>query len=274
MATNYLNNKDLLIEIAKSKNTYCEFLEPRYSTYNAIVESLSDLTAEKVAELREIHNIPSGEIVVRIMTNEHIPMLPHPKGEGRADVRAKVPFPPFKHYRIDDGLDPVEVGRSHWRGGFQNGHFDPQRGRQSNTLGNMFKKLVEKYAMRFNWRNYSYREDMEGHALVHLAQVGLQFDESKSSNAFSFFTLTIERCFIRIVNVEKGVQRLRDDLLEINGMAPSHARQMDNDGVGGAGAAPPSRIYTRRHAKTPVVKTETPTPLLETEIIAEPNVPE
>jgi hypothetical protein len=92
-------------------------------------------------------------------------------------------------------------------------------------LAEMFVKLCERYATRSNWRGYTYNEEMKGQALLQLSQIGLQFDESKSSNPFAYFTATITNSFTRILNIEKKMQNIRDDILEINGLNPSYTRQ-------------------------------------------------
>ena len=66
-----------------------------------------------------------------------------------ADTKAKVNFPPFKHYILDSaGVNPREVVRSHWVGGLHNGHFSVDHGTISNELGRRFMKLVERDSQR------------------------------------------------------------------------------------------------------------------------------
>ncbi len=77
----------------------------------------------------------------------------------------------------------------------------------------------------FNWRGYTYNEEMRGQALLQLSQIGLQFDESKSQNPFAYYTAAITNSFTRILNLEKKNQNIRDDILEINGLNPSWTRQ-------------------------------------------------
>jgi hypothetical protein len=65
---------------------------------------------------------------------------------------------------------------------------------------------------------------MRGQAILQLTQIGLQFDESKSNNPFAYFTAAVTNSFVRIINLEKRNQVIRDDLLEMNGMNPSYSR--------------------------------------------------
>lgn len=46
--TNYLNNRDLLIEIHKSKTSYSEFDDPRYADFDQIIYDLAVLTDDEV----------------------------------------------------------------------------------------------------------------------------------------------------------------------------------------------------------------------------------
>lgn len=63
MARNkYLNNKELLKEIHKSKNSYSEFIDPKYSQYDAIVEHFDDLFNE-VEETEDIIDETTGKVI-------------------------------------------------------------------------------------------------------------------------------------------------------------------------------------------------------------------
>ena len=95
-------------------------------------------------------------------------------------------------------------------------------------LAHMFIKLCERYATRSNWRGYTYNEEMRGQALLQLSQIGLQFDESKSQNPFAYYTAAITNSFTRVLNIEKKMQNIRDDILEQNGLNPSYTRQFKN----------------------------------------------
>ncbi len=88
---NYLNNKDILKEIHKSKSTYCSFLEKEYAQYDIIVPSVDKINQRSIAEARrnkadrikketgEIVNpvkLSNQELVFRVTCWEHIPMVP------------------------------------------------------------------------------------------------------------------------------------------------------------------------------------------------------
>ena len=198
--------------------------------------------------------IPNTDLVFRITMWEHIPIAPKkvPKVTAKkkklqdildldelvedplADIvdevvlnptHVRVNFPPFYHYRITEEKEPYLVGKSHWRGDMISGEYSRDHGTMTPELARMFLKLCERYATRSNWRGYTYNEEMRGQALLQLSQIGLQFDESKSQNPFAYYTAAITNSFTRILNIEKKMQNIRDDILEMNGLNPSWTRQ-------------------------------------------------
>ena len=259
---NYLNNKDILKEIHKSKMTYCYSIDDKYERFDIILEDVKKINRNSIKAAREnkaakmqseayqaamaVHDpkdyrnkpkqkdfaidpksIDKEDLVFRVMDMEHIPLEPGRKKNPRneAETRAKVNFPPFKHYAyIGDELK--EVVRSHWKGGLVNGHFTTTAGQITNKLGTMFLKLVERYSHRANWRGYTYVDEMRGQALVQLAQIGLQFNEAKSDNPFAYYTAAVNNSFTRILNLEKRNQTIRDDILIDSGHLPSYGRQI------------------------------------------------
>lgn len=90
----------------------------------------------------------------------------------------------------------------------------------------MFILMVNKYSQRSNWRGYTYLDEMKGQALLQLAQMSLQFDEMKSDNPFSYYTMSLQNSFTRVLNLERKNQDLRDDLLINSGASPSFTRQL------------------------------------------------
>lgn len=258
---NYLNNKDMLLEIHKSKNSYCEYDSPDVADYDIILESLEEcLLDDNIAKAKKTRSnrllqiaidqyvastnepikkakiavvrlgedeIKNTDLVFRVITYEHIPEEPGRKKTHRSikDRYTKLNFTPFKHYKFNDNNELVEVGRSH----YHNGEFSVKGGCISNKLARMFILLVNKFGQKSNWRGYTYLEEMKGQALLQLASMALQFDEHKSDNPFAYYTAAVNNAFTRVLNIEKTNQNLRDDLLQSMGQNPSLTRQLEHD---------------------------------------------
>lgn len=206
----------------------------------------------------DISEVSNTDLVFRIMTWDHIPVSPKqprkvvkkrtakdilefdepdtdevfadledPTTAGEVDdmVHVKVNFPPFQHYKIDDNGSFYCVGKSHWDGDLQTGSFSKDHGNITNKLAKMYIMLCEKYAMKFNWRGYTYNDEMRNSAILQLTYVGLRFNEAKSANPFAYYTAAITNSFCRVLNTEKRNQNIRDDILEMNGLNPSWSRQ-------------------------------------------------
>ena len=262
---NYLNNKDILKEIHKSKMTYCWLADDNYGFFDIILEDVKKINRISVKAAREnkaakmqydayqaamaTHDpkdyrnkpkqkefavdpksIAKEDLVFRVMTMDHIPLEPGRKKNPRneAETKAKVNFPPFKHYAYV-GDEVKEVARSHWEGGLGNGHFNPEHGKITNKLGTMFLKLVERYSHRGNWRGYTYVDEMRGQAILQLSYIGLQFNEQKSDNPFAYYRAAVNNSFTRVLNLEKRNQMIRDDILIEQGHLPSYGRQIQHE---------------------------------------------
>jgi hypothetical protein len=255
--TKYLNNRDLLAEIHRSKCSFSSFIKPEYAQYDIILPNLDKVNIRTIAEAKrnkakriglqafaaarlegdkkvklaevtpDYKTIAKTDIIIRIMTFEHIPLAPGRKKTTKttADSHDKVNFPPFQHWKFDENDELVCVGKSHWQGGIKTGKFSKDHGRITENLGRMYIKLADRYAQRSNWRGYTYIDEMKGQAILQLSQIGLQFDESKSENPFAYYTAAVTNSFTRILNLEKKNQNIRDDLLEENGLTPSLTRQ-------------------------------------------------
>jgi hypothetical protein len=252
---NYLNNKDMLLEIHRSKSSYCSFTDPKYHQYDIILPNIDKINIRTIAEAKrnqakrigdleystrkkagekvkqadcevDYKKIQKTDVVFRIMTFDHIPLNTIRKKNPKtvADGRDKVNFPPFQHWKYNDEDELLCVGKSHWKGTLDKGHFDKDAGQITPTLARMMLKLCERYATRGNVRGYTYNDEMKGQAILQLTQIGLQFDESKSDNPFAYFTAAVTNSFVRVINIEKRNQNIRDDILEMNGMNPSYSR--------------------------------------------------
>lgn len=255
---NYLNNKDLLKEIHKSKTSYSSFSKPEYHQYDLILPSLEKINVRSTADAKrarakrlaqeafeiakeenskvklaefeiDYRKIEKTDVVFRIMTYEHIPLEPGRKKTPKteADYRVKLNFPAFQHWKFDDNDELICVGKSHWDGDVNTGKFALRKGQITDKLARMYIKLCERYATRGNVRGYTYNEEMKGQAILQLTQIGLQFDESKSDNPFAYFTAAVTNSFVRVINIEKKMQNIRDDILEMNGLNPSYTRTIN-----------------------------------------------
>lgn len=101
---NYLNNKDILKEIHKSKSTYCSFISPEYCDYDLILDSIKKINKKNILAARKARaerlsklaheaavlatgekqklddfeikytKIPQTDVIFRVMTWEHIPL--------------------------------------------------------------------------------------------------------------------------------------------------------------------------------------------------------
>jgi hypothetical protein len=253
----YLNNRDLLAEIHRSKCSFSSFEKPEYSQHDIILTNLDKINIRTIADAKRAQakrigiatfaaarlagdkktrliectpdytTVTKTDVVFRIMTFDHIPLAPGRKKTTKttADAHDKVNFPPFQHWKYNDEGELVCVGKSHWKGPLDTGKFNKDHGRITENLGKMFIKLSERYAQRSNWRGYTYVEEMRGQAILQLSQIGLQFDESKSENPFAYYTAAVTNSFTRVLNIEKKSQNIRDDLLETHGLTPSLTRQ-------------------------------------------------
>ena len=202
-------------------------------------------------------SIPVTDLVFRVMTWDHIPVAPKQprksdkkktakdifevesdvdelfadledtttKAEIDDMVHVKVNFPPFQHFRVDVTNTYNCIGKSHWKGSLENGEFSKDHGNITNKLARMYIMMCEKYAMKYNWRGYTYNDEMRNSAILQLTYVGLRFNEAKSANPFAYYTAAITNSFCRVLNTEKRNQNIRDDILEINGLNPSWSRQ-------------------------------------------------
>ena len=302
---NYLNNKDILKEIHKSKTSYCSYTKKEFHQYDGIIDT-PDMPLEKSlaftvkpTQIKEAKlmkslrlsqeqgltgqrkidpkTIETDGLVFRVMTWEHIPMsqkqprkvvkkkkaveiidfdddkssedlfadLEDKKTKPLVDdmVHSKVNFPPFQHYLLDaETMTLTLVGKSHWKGGMKTGSFTATNGALTDKLARMYIMLCEKYAMKYNWRGYTYNDEMRNSAILQLTYVGLRFNEAKSANPFAYYTAAITNSFCRVLNSEKRNQNIRDDILEMNGLNPSFSRQMKD--YNGLGYEKPTETYS------------------------------
>jgi hypothetical protein len=200
----------------KRKETVNKFFEEIVS--DAIEVDIDDLEKDCEGDIE-----PEIEQIINITVNKKVTV--------KSD-HIRVNFPPFWHYRLNEANEPYVVGKSHWVGDLETGQFSKSHGSLTNNLALMIIKLSENYALKSNWRNYTFRDEMEGQAILQLCQVVLQFDESKSSNPFSFLTQISYHSFVRMFNSEKKNRDIRDELLIRANKNPSYSRTNSDTNFG------------------------------------------
>ena len=130
---NYLNNRDILAEIHKSKNTFCSYTDDDFAQYDIILPSIDKINIRTIADAKrnqakriglkeyesrkeagekvkqadcavDYRKIAKTDVVFRIMTYDHIPEEKGRKKNPKtvADTKTKLNFPPFQHYKFND----------------------------------------------------------------------------------------------------------------------------------------------------------------------------
>ena len=123
-----------------------------------------------------------------------------------------------------------EVLRSHWKGKtIKTGHFDVSHGHLSDGLVHMIMMLVDQFAKSGNWSGYTYIDDMKGSALVHLCDVALKFEESESSNVFSYLTQVASNKFTATLNSEKYQRKIKSKMMQAVGYNPTFGEQVNEE---------------------------------------------
>jgi len=230
-------------------------------TINKAKANKSARIQKDTSEYYNPDKIATTDLVFRVMTYEHVPLTQKLKKqkilpssvtdytddldldfefteydeyeselyqEPEALVHVRCNFPPFKHYKLSEKNVPYVVGISHWKGDSETGEFCTTHGKMTEELGKMFIMLCKRYGTKSNWNGYTYNDEMQGQALVQLCQFGLLFNEHKSQNPFAYFTQILKNSFVGLLNTEKRMQNIRDDIMEQNGLTPSFTRQFNN----------------------------------------------
>ncbi len=115
MKHNYLNNRDILKEIHKSKNTYCSYTQPQYGDYDIILTDIKKINktnilqgrknrAERLARVAydaatedgtkrkleefevKLKDVAETDVIFRVMTWEHVPIDNSKKGKKVAII--------------------------------------------------------------------------------------------------------------------------------------------------------------------------------------------
>ena len=77
---NYLNNKDMLAEIHKSKTSFCYYTNKNYTDFDVIVHDITEINNEIIQIAREGAKGKCDVCIVDEMPNPAslLPYIPHP----------------------------------------------------------------------------------------------------------------------------------------------------------------------------------------------------
>lgn len=131
MKINYLNNKDILKEIHRSKTTYCSFLDPSFADYDMIVNNVNQINKKNISIARQnradrltklaheqataetgekrkidefevsVDSITDSDVVFRVMTWDHVPI----DTEKTNKHNAKMAEEEISHSEYDSDVD-------------------------------------------------------------------------------------------------------------------------------------------------------------------------
>ena len=93
---------------------------------------------------------------------------------------------------------------------------DP-RPRVTNYIGSCFLKIATHLSYKPNFVNYMFREDMICDGIENCLQYIDNFDPSKSTNPFAYFTQIIYYAFLRRIQKEKKQLEIKGKILERSG---------------------------------------------------------
>ncbi len=102
--------------------------------------------------------------------------------------------------------------------------------RISNYLGECVWKIANGLAMKHNFRNYSFIEEMIGTGVEVCIKNMHAFDPSKSKNPFSYFTQACFYAYIHIIQKEKKQSTIKKRLVLNSAIETFDLQSHDEDG--------------------------------------------
>lgn len=88
-------------------------------------------------------------------------------------------------------------------------------------IGECFMKIAENLSRKPNFINYPYRDEMISDGIENCLLYAYNFDPSKSSNPFSYFTQIIYYAFLRRIQKEKKQAYIKLKKIEMSDADPS-----------------------------------------------------
>lgn len=103
-------------------------------------------------------------------------------------------------------------------------------------IGICFMKIAENLARKPNFMNYQYKDEMQSDGVENCLLYAYNFDPTKSSNPFSYFTQIIYYAFLRRIQKEKKQAYIKYKKLEMSDDIDAASRKWLREnyfGVGG-----------------------------------------
>ena len=85
-------------------------------------------------------------------------------------------------------------------------------------IGECLSQICKKLSTKPNFMNYSYREDMIGDGIENCVSAVHNFDPSKSTNPFAYFTQIAWNAFVRRIQKEKKQTYIKHKNFEMSGI--------------------------------------------------------
>lgn len=132
-----------------------------------------------------------------------------------------------KHY-VNNGemLNAVKLYKAALEEARANNTEDP---RIPEYLGECILKIATNLSRKYNFVNYSYRDDMILDGIENCMQCMHSFDPTKSSNPFSYFTQVIYFAFLRRIAKEKKQSYIRGKLIQEMAFESFEIQDHDDD---------------------------------------------
>lgn len=83
-------------------------------------------------------------------------------------------------------------------------------------IGKYLIAMSERLASRYNFANYTYRDEFVADGILRAVEAFKSFDPEKSSNPFAYFTKVIYRIFVQRIKKEKAERQMRDELIMVD----------------------------------------------------------
>jgi hypothetical protein len=112
-------------------------------------------------------------------------------------------------------------------------------------IGECFLKIANHLSFKPNFVNYMFKEDMISDGIENCVQYIHNFDPSKSTNPFAYFTQIIHYAFLRRIQREKRQLEIKNKILEKSGFSEVFC----DDGVDGGAYSDYNSIKDAVHSK-------------------------